>query len=436
MRVSAVFAWVAMATGLLPAPAPAGEVPLEQIRESRRATVSAAALNLRAEPSLGSAVIAVLPHAWPVAVLDDDGPSLTINGRSDHWTRVATFRCADAACDRYESGWVADSHLAFDDRFALLKDGPAGIVAGYDARSVFAYDVANSGDFMRWRLPCSAGSCSTATGVAPQCAPYEELALGSVCVVSGTLHRHGGLIRGQSRRGGWLDGHDIRLVLDASGSLCPLDPAKTGGTGGCARSGHAQSRDDGPAVAIARLAAERRQVLALTAASHLNLRDHPSHSGGILARLPRASAVERQGVQPIPVILDGRRDEWVKVAVVECAGPGQCPVGATGWVMESYLAYEDRLAVVTDWPETARLGNQGFGFEVLDDGTFRHWQACGTGEFGLEICRRSGRLYRYRDLIVMRDDRGAVYPAFLADSGRLCVIAPGLRRDASEICAS
>ncbi len=436
MTVKPMAASVALALGLSCAPALADTVPQDQTWGAPRALVSAAALNLRSGPSLDAEAIAILPRAWPVAVLQEAGPSLTIGGRADHWSYVATFRCADADCLSYQAGWVANAHLAYDDRFAPLEDGPAGIVSGYDARSVFAYDIEKSGAFTRWRLPCAAGSCSTAVGVAPHCEPHEELALGSVCVLSGTLHRHGDLVRGRSRQGAWLDGQDVQLVVDAAGSICPLGPAETGEAGGCARPGHVQTVDDGPAVAIAQLAAERRRSLALVAASALNLRAAPSLSAPILSRLPRASVVERGDGHGLPVILNGRRDDWVRVTVLDCGGSGGCEEDTSGWVMDSFLAYEDRLEAVTDWPRAERAGNQGFGFEVAADGTFRHWEACGTGQFGLEICSRTGRLYRYRDLYVLRDDRGDIYSAFLADAGTLCVIVSGVRREAVGACDS
>ena len=223
----AATAGAALAAGLFFVPALAGEVPQERTWESPRALVSAAALNLRAEPSLDAATIAVLPRAWPVAVLDDAGPAMTVNGRDDHWSHVATFRCADTACETYEAGWVANSYLAYDDRFAPMQDGRSGVVAGYDGQSVFAYDISSTGAFTRWRLPCSAGSCSTAIGIAPQCGPLEELALGSVCVLTGTLHRHGDLVRGRSRTGDWLDRQDVKLAIDPDGALCPLVQAGT-----------------------------------------------------------------------------------------------------------------------------------------------------------------------------------------------------------------
>lgn len=429
-------AWVAIALGLSCAPASADTVPQDQTWGAPRALVSAGALNLRSEPSLDAPAITVLPRAWPVAVLEEAGPPLEAGGETDHWSYVATFRCADADCQSYQAGWVANSHLAYDDRFAPLEGGPAGIVSGYDARSVFAYDIGKSGAFTRWRLPCAAGSCSTAAGVAPHCEPNEELALGSVCVLSGTLHRHGDLVRGRSRHGAWLDGQDVQLVVDAAGSLCPLGPAETGEAGGCARHGQVSEENAGPAVAIAKLAAERRASLALIAASSLNLRAAPSLSAEILASLPRGSVVERRDDPKLPVILNGRRDDWVRVTVLECGGYGNCREGTAGWVMDSFLAYEDRLEAVTDWPQAERAGHQGFGFEVAADGTFRHWEVCGTGQAGLEICSRTGRLYRYRDLYVLRDDRGDIYSAFVADAGMLCVIVSGVRREAVGACDS
>ena len=104
--------------------------------------------------------------------------------------------------------------------------------------------------------------------------------------------------------------------------------------------------------------------------------------------------------------------------------------------MDSYLAYEDRLTAVCDWSGAERSGNSGYGFEVSADGTFRHWEACGAGQSGLEICSRTGRMYRYRDLFILRDERGDIHHAFVADARKLCVISSGLRRESFAGCGS
>ncbi len=432
-RAAAAAALTALAVSIS---AIADDVAPERIWASPRALISASTLDVRAEPSMGSAVIGTLPRAWPVAILDNDGPKLTIDGVDDHWSHVATFRCIDAPCTQHETGWVANSHLALDDRFELLDDGRSGTLSGYDGRSVFTYDVSANGAFTRWRLPCTAGACDAVPSVTPNCDYAGELRLGSVCVLSGTLHRHGTLVRGKSPNGDWLDRQDVNLIINAAGELCVQDPVMIDGACPCAASGHAAHAGHDPVVAIARLAAERRQRLALTTTVSLNLRAAPSLSGGIIARLPRASTVERIGEQRIPVVLNGRRDRWVQVSVVDCADNTGCSPEVVGWVMDSYLAYEHRLTPVTDWPRAERLGNQAFGFEVSSDGTFRHWEACGSDGSGLKICSRTGRMYRYRDLFVLRDERGDIHPAFVADAGRLCVISSGLRRNAAAGCDS
>ena len=332
---------------------------------SPRALISASTLDVRAEPSLGSAVIGTLPRAWPVAILDDDGPRLTIDGVDDHWSHIATFRCIDAACAHHETGWVANSYLALDDRFELLDDGRSGTLSGYDSQSVFTYDVSANGAFTRWRLPCTAGACDAVRSVTPNCDHAGELPLGSVCVLTGTLHRHGTLVRGKSPNGDWLDRQDVNLIINAFGELCVQDPVMIDGACPCAASGHAAHAGHDPVLAIARLAAERRQRLALTATVSLNLRAAPSLSGGIVARLPRASTVERIGEQRIPVILNGRSDRWVQVSVVDCSDNTGCAPEAVGWVMDSYLAYEHRLTPVTDWPRAERSGNQALRLRSL-----------------------------------------------------------------------
>jgi len=258
--------------------------------------------------------------------------------------------------------------------------------------------------------------------------------LGSFCVLTGTLHRHGTLVRGKSPDGDWLDRQDVGLIINAAGELCVQDPVMIDGACPCAASGHGAHTGHDPAEAIARLAAERRQRLALTAADSLNLRAAPSLSGGIVTRLPRASTVERIGEQRMPVNLNGRRDWWVQVSVVDCADNTGCAPDSIGWVMDSHLAYEHRLTPVTDWPRVERSGNQAFGFEVSSDGTFRRWEACGTGPSGLKICSQSGQLYRYRDLYVIRSHGGEVHSAYMAAAGNLCLISSGIRSDSAGRC--
>jgi len=417
-------------------PAVADDVAPERIWASPRALISASTLDVRAEPTFGSAVIGTLPRGWPVAILDDDGPKLTIDGTDDHWSHVATFRCIDAACVHHETGWVANSYLALDDRFELLDDGRSGTLSGYDSRSVFTYDVSANGAFTRWRLPCTAGACDTLPSVTPNCDYDGELPLGSFCVLTGSLHRHGTLVRGKTPNGDWLDRQDVSLIINASGELCVQDPLMIDGACPCAASGHAAHAGHVPVDAIARLAAERRQRLALTAAVSLNLRAVPSLSGGIVARLALASTVERMGEQRIPVTLNGRSDRWVQVSVVDCADNTGCAPEAVGWVMDSYLAYEHRLTPVTDWPRAEQSGNQAFGLEVLSDGTFRRWEPCGTDGSGLKICSQSGQLYRYRELYVLRGHGGEVNSAYQAAAGNLCLITWGIRSDPAGRCGS
>ena len=80
-RVAAALA--ILVTGFSLSPAQADHVPQENTWGSPRALIAAGSLNVRAEPSLGAPVIAVLPRAWPVAVLEDSGTAVTINGQPD-----------------------------------------------------------------------------------------------------------------------------------------------------------------------------------------------------------------------------------------------------------------------------------------------------------------------------------------------------------------
>ena len=422
--------------GTHPAPAAAGQIAQHRTWDSPRALVSVSSLNVRAEPSRNAAIVTRLPRAWPVAILNDEGPPLTVEGQPDHWTYVATFRCTDEPCEHFEAGWVANTYLAFDDRFDLLDGGPSGTVVGYDSRSVFAYDVSANGAFTRWRLPCLAGACDITPEITPVCEYSGEMPLGGVCVLTGSLYRHRNLVRGKSWHGDWLDRQDVSLFLNAAGDLCTFGSGGANDTGRCASAVPGASSDQDPAGAITEMAADRRQRLAFTAVGALNLRAAPSHTGTIMGRLSRASIVERIGDDGLAVIVNGRRDRWVRVAVINCSSHERCVNDATGWVMDSFLAYEDRLTPVTDWPRPGSSGNHANGFEIAADGTFRRWEACGSGYVGLEICSHTGQLHRYRDLFVLKGNGGTVHSAYMADAGNLCLISSGIRLYGDRRCDS
>lgn len=167
---------------------------------------------------------------------------------------------------------------------------------------------------------------------------------------------------------------------------------------------------------------------ALTAADMLNLRAGPSADSEIVGRLPRGTPVDLLDGAGLQETAGGQGDRWVHIRVTACHSPyGFCVRNATGWVAESFLADENRLEAMTAWRQGELRAyheyNGPFGYEIAPDGTFIKWEACGGDPDSPEICRRTGQLHRYRDLVIAKSSDGATLGILQIDAdGGLCFI--------------
>lgn len=389
------------------------------------ALVTGDALNLRAEPSATGEIQAKLLRGTSVFVLRQ-GPAA--DAGANRWALVAIKRCRDQQCRSYLVGWVADSFLAFDDRFAPVEAWSPGIVAGYGRHRVFAYDVAADGSFTRWSVPCLPGMCPLRGETVGDC-PDGESRDGPYCRLTGQLYQYQGFVRGRGEDGSWLDGGpDGRwpafLWVDDSGHLCALESERDRSARMCG--GGTDAGQTAATLAIAATAADLRDRLAVTAPATLNLRAEPSAEAPILAELPRGTAVEVTGEAGPAVSVGGVESRWSPVAVVDCFGDYPCGQRKVGWVADLFLAFEGRLEPVRAWRAGQLggvVGDCGLGYTIATNGTFDLAVDC--GRFGSNP-GQSGQLHRYRELVRAAVSLDGWYSYLQTDErGRLCFIQSG-----------
>jgi len=405
---------------LLPWSTNAEEVSQEAIKGRPQAVVAVNGVPLRAEPDLDSEFVARPPLMWPTTVLQEAGPEVTINIRRDRWVKVAVPDCEDSACRTYRSGWVLDSFLGYDDRFERLDGIEPTTVTDYDGRNVIAYGVRANGEFSRWSAFCIPGMCSTAPESRPKCLGVE-MRRGAFCVMTGELYRYRDLVRGKDTAGRWLP---FGLSVSSSGSLCPLGPLRKVDWMG----GHIEIciySDQEPLAAVEADMDEQRKRLALVAADMMSLRDEPSADAEITGRLPIGTAVVVYGPAGSFGSVDGWSGRWIRPSVLRCRrAVDGCLERSSGWLIDGVLAFEDRLLPMTGWREGmigGREGDRTFRYQTALDGTVRFSESCDDPA----ECRRttaSGRLYRYKSLIVAKfGSIGRVDILYIDEDGALCL---------------
>lgn len=384
----------------LPWLADAEEVSKEVFKGQSQVVVAVDSLPVRAEPDLDSEILARPPLMWPITVLQETGPEVIVNGREDRWVRVAVPVCADGACETYRSGWVLDSFLGFDNRFERLTGLEPTTVSDDDDRNVLAYGVWADGRFSRWSALCIPGMCSLEEGPRPGC-PEPETRRGAFCVMAGALYGYRDLVRGKGADGNWLP---FGLSISSSGRLCPLGPDrgidwKDGYWLICSYS------DEEPAAAIEVMMDEKRKRLALVAADMVGLRAEPSIEAEVTGRLPLGTAVALYGPAGSLASIDGWHGRWVRPSVTRCErAVDGCAEGASGWLIDGVLAFEDRLRPMTGWREgtiEGRRGDRTFRYETALDATVRLSETCDDPTECNETVV-SGRLYRYEELVVAK----------------------------------
>lgn len=201
-------------------PAQAVDIAKERTVAVAWAAVAASSLNVRAEPSMDGVVEFRVPRGTYVAVVEELGQPAMIDGQEDTWTLVATEACADTACAFLSGGWVADSWLAYQERFEKMSGWRRGEIRGDDGERQFIYRIAADASFVFATPPCR-----NAAGTI--CAKYEryegcreeDFREGDECVGRGDLYRYRDLI--------WARGYGY-LYVDANGNMCSIHSGRSG----------------------------------------------------------------------------------------------------------------------------------------------------------------------------------------------------------------
>ncbi len=182
----------------------------------------------------------------------------------------------------------------------------------------------------------------------------------------------------------------------------------------------------------------------------LALRAAPQDGARVLQRLPILTEVIHLGRAPRPAVIGGRKDSWVYVQANYCPDPEDNSLSCEtvfkkGWLVESYLAYDQRFEPMTAWREgaiEAQAGNTSWSYSFGADGTFaldweawshfRKYDPCPDSErrdgYCVKIRAETGRLHRYRNVVragtvgnfLYIDDRGALCDRMSSPAQRLC----------------
>lgn len=217
---------IALALVAVP-PARALEVGRDATVAAAWATVAASALNAREKPSTGAPVAFRILRGEQVVIVENLGQPTKIDGQEDTWTLVATEECANAACSKLKAGWVADSWLAYQERFEPLEQWRTGEIKGSDGERDFTYRIAADASFEFVTAPCR-----NADGTI--CVKYEryggcreeDFREGDECVGQGELYRYKDLV--------WARGYGY-LYVDDRGGLCSVHSGRDGAQRMCDR---------------------------------------------------------------------------------------------------------------------------------------------------------------------------------------------------------
>lgn len=198
----------------LAVPAGAVDIPGDRTEAVLWAAVAARSLNVRAQPSMGAAVEFQLPRGAYVAIVEELGQPAKIDGQEDTWTLIATEICANAACTLLKGGWVADSWLAYQERFESMSEWRAGEITGNDGERDFTYRIATDASFEFVTAPCR----NTDGTICVKYERYdgcreEDFREGEECIGRGDLYRYRDLV--------WARGYGY-LFIDGKGNLCSV----------------------------------------------------------------------------------------------------------------------------------------------------------------------------------------------------------------------
>jgi len=218
--VKKILCAICLAVAAPAAPAGAVDIEKEATETVLWATVAARSLNVRAEPSMEAKALFQLPRGTYVAIVEELGQPAKIDGQEDTWTLIATETCINENCTLLKGGWVADSWLAYQERFEKMAEWSEGEIKGNDGERDFTYRVADDASFEFVTAPCRNEDGTT-------CAKYEryegcreeDFREGEECVGRGELYRYRDLV--------WARGYGY-LYMDGKDNLCSVFSGRDG----------------------------------------------------------------------------------------------------------------------------------------------------------------------------------------------------------------
>ncbi len=182
--------------------------------ELPRAITAIDGLTLRAKPSAGARAVARLGILTEVIILKRAKQTSLIGGRQDRWIYVQADYCPDRQdtspyCETLvKKGWVADSYLAYDDRFEPISRWRPGKIEVEVPNASWSYSFDADGGF---RFDREAWEHAGKNDLCP-----EDQRQGPYCVrvvkESGQLHRYHNGVRAGTKGG--------LLYVDSRGALC------------------------------------------------------------------------------------------------------------------------------------------------------------------------------------------------------------------------
>lgn len=250
-------------------PAAALEIEREGAEATAWVVVAARILNVREERSKDAPVAFKLPRATLVALVDASGQPDRVDGQEDTWTLIATETCANEDCTMLRGGWVADSWLAYQERYERLSEwrkpkqeeakktedkaaagatgkveaaaegsetgaesdtkrvgkvALAGEIKGNDGKQDFTFRIGVDGSFEYLTPPCAGEGCEE--NLEYQGCTEETFREGDFCVGRGDLYRYKSLV--------WARDYAY-LFIDRKGNMCSVYSQRDGAPRMCDR---------------------------------------------------------------------------------------------------------------------------------------------------------------------------------------------------------
>lgn len=149
----------------------------------------------------------------------------------------------------------------------------------------------------------------------------------------------------------------------------------------------------------------------------VNLRSSPRIDGDIVMKLKIGACLEFVKSENPSEIIDGKKGKWV---LVNTGIVGDKNELISGWAFDYFLADEKMFSAMDSFEELKyEVRAEAFfvSYVMHKDGTFEHRIYNGEGKDYTVI---SGRLYRYRNVILAKGGDGSIDIFFFKEGNQLC----------------